>query len=120
MIKALDEADLILVEACLDKIKEEMKRLTWNKFQKNIETPFDNSGQEYVNSVFAVRSYDWNGANEMPNFEYKSLQINWYKYCGRGMYGVIDDADYNIGFFKTMIADCISSLKQIFEVANGR
>ena len=54
MIKALDESDLILVEACLDKIKEEMKRLTWNKFQKNIETPFDNSGQEYVNNVFAV------------------------------------------------------------------
>ena len=119
MIKTLDETDLIMVEAHLDKIRKEMERLLWNKHQKEMRTPFDNTGEEYINNVFAVRAYDWDGDEKEPNFQYKSLKINWYKYCGRGMYGVIDEADYRIDFFKTMLVDCITSLRKDFGEING-
>ena len=99
--------DCWLIQATLNKIKEEMERIYWNHHQKEMETPFDNTGLNYQNNVFIVRAYDW-GGNVKPNFEYKDLKVWWYKYSNRGTYAecghVLTYDDLN-----QMIGECVNS-----------
>lgn len=104
----------LLMEAIMDKIENEMDRLYWNKYQKDMESPFQNTGAEYSNETFTVRAYNWNG-NDLPNFEYKDLKIWWYKHSHRGLCW-----EYNYGknvlpqaiYLADMLDDCIESFRK--------
>lgn len=83
------------ITALLESIESEMERQYWNKFQEEMEdSPFRNSGnvKGFDNGTFEVHAYDWcwdieESDKPKPfNFEYKDIQIYWYKYLGRGMY----------------------------------
>lgn len=77
-----------LIKAVLDAIDKELARCYWNKNQKNINSPFANTGKTYSNDFFTVRAYDWNDdENEeaKPNFESKLLKCWWYKHAHRGL-----------------------------------
>lgn len=52
----LDRKYIHLIRAVLDKIRKELDRLYWNKYQEEMDNPFDNTGGEYVNSTFQVHS----------------------------------------------------------------
>lgn len=103
-----------LIVAILEYIEKEMARQYWNAHQKEIDSPFRNTGATFSNDVFTVRAYNWDG-NYKPNFEYKGLKIYWYKYLGRGIELNYDDINYDdkgvtLEFLIKMLKDCKESL----------
>lgn len=111
-----DYANVKLVEAVLDAIRKEMDRLYYNKYQKEMNSPFDNTGETYKNSTFTVRAYYWGDDDDLtmlPNFEYKGLRVYWYKYSGRGT-EVLVDKPLTTKFLSRMLDDCIASMKNDF------
>lgn len=114
-MKQVDSKYYEFIDAVLRDIRRELDRLYWNKNQKQMDSPFDNTGApEYSNDTFKVRSYDWDMAEESedspPNFEYKTLKLWWYKYQGRGTY-VVADEDVTPEFIYQMYTDCMKALK---------
>ena len=112
-----DYDNVPVIRAALKDIRDEMDRLYWNKYQKQMESPFDNTGENYSNSVFTVRAYYW-GDNDnismLPNFEYKGLKVFWYKHAGRGL-EILVDKPLTISFVSEMITECYAALKNDFE-----
>ena len=107
-----DPGIVSLVEAALVLIDGEMRRTYWNKKQRELNSPFSNTGSSYSNPTFTVRAYEWDEEAEWkPNFEYKGLKVEWYKYLGRGM---IVECDHEITarFLADMLNDCIQSLEK--------
>ena len=98
-----------LVISALKSIEESLDVYMWNKTQKNYNSPFGNTGNSFKNDIFEVNAYYWGTDEkeiEKPNFKYKSIEISWYKYLGRGMcipemtYEELDD----------MLNECLKSL----------
>lgn len=107
-----------LMNAVLIKIRKELDRLYWNRNQKEMESPFDNTGAEYSNDTFTVRAYNWNEDEEdiiaKPNFEWGPIRVYWYKHEGRGntIYAKIGYDDPAI--YSHMLNKCIEALKKDF------
>lgn len=113
-----------LIRAALNEIENQMARLYWNKYQKEMESsPFKNTGAEYSNDTFTVRAYNWNDENDvLPNFEYKDLKIYWYKHSQRGLqwyYNCSKNALPSSAFLEDMLEDCIESLERYFDTRPG-
>ena len=92
--------------------------MLWNKHQKAVSTPFENSGEEYISDIFQVRAYDWGeDGNNKPNFHYEKdgivLDVYWYKYFGRGMEAKCN-TDLTVELLADMINDCIKALRKEF------
>ena len=99
------------IEAFLNTIKEFLNIKMWNKYQKEYDSPFDNTGNSYKNDTFEVEAYSWNDDCEQPyNFKYKDIEISWYKYLGRDM--TINKKVTPDEAIK-MFDDCINSLQNI-------
>ena len=74
-----------LVKAILNEIRRELDREYWNANQKEMESPFENSGaDDFSTDYFTIRSYNWD-ENIKPNFETKDIKIWWYKHSNRGL-----------------------------------
>lgn len=72
------------VEALLWEINREMERVHWNVFQKEMDSPFLNTGGKYSNHTFEVNAYSWSDDDEDEvNFRYRDVEISWYKHLGR-------------------------------------
>lgn len=103
-----DDARFIM--AALNQIKTELDRVYFNKYQKEMPSPFENTGVSYDNNVFSVHAYDWDD-NERPNFIYKDLKVWWYKHVDRGTYAEcghkLTAEDVN-----QMIIECCTSIKE--------
>lgn len=100
--------DTWLIRDALGIIKEELDKVNFNKHQKEMPSPFDNTGISYKNNVFSVCAYNWND-NERPNFVYKDLKVWWYKEYERGTYAECGH-ELNIDDIHTMIQDCCKSI----------
>jgi len=104
-----------LMNAVLRKIRSELDRLYWNKYQREMHSPFDNTGAEYSNESFSVRAYNWNDDDEeLPNFEWGPIRVYWYKREGRGnivytKIGYDDPAIYGL-----MLEKCLDALYKDF------
>ena len=117
----LDPKYTKLVVGALDLIREELDRLYWNKYHKEMNSPFDNSGETYSNDTFTVKAYDWgNNNDDSPNFNYKNiLHVYWYKYAGRGVIAYINEAyDFNIDLLADIVNDCIEAMRKDFGEEN--
>jgi hypothetical protein len=58
-----------LVIAALDLINRELCRIQWNIHQKEYDSPFHNTGNQFECDTFEVNAYDW-GDDEQPyNFK---------------------------------------------------
>lgn len=105
-----------VIEAILWSIDSELRRCYWNKYQKEINSPFLNTGESYSNDVFTVRSYYW-GNNDatykLPNFQYKDLKVYWYKHLGRGT-EVVYNKEITIDFIAQMQAECMFAIERDF------
>lgn len=112
--------NVVLFQAILDYIRKEMNRLYWNKYQQEMESPFDNTGAAYENDTFSVMAYYWGDDDELidkPNFKYKDIEISWYKHSNRGM---VVKAPHPITYedLVIMVNDCIDSLRRDFNDSN--
>ena len=107
--------NILLIEAALSSIRCEMDRLYWNKNQKEMSSPFDNTGNTYHNDVFTVRAYDWqereDDADAEPNFEYADLKVYWYKYLGRGTHARCPH-EITADFLEKMIKECFEAMRE--------
>ena len=112
----LDRKYCRLVEACLRKIEEEMERLYWNMNQRELDSPFRNTGAEYKDGTFYVSAYKWTDDDDedeyiAPNFIYKGLKVWWYKNLGRDLHAECDK-EITVGFLAEMIEDCFKSMRE--------
>lgn len=101
-----------LIRAVLDAIRKEMDRLYWNKYQKVMDSPFDNTGEAYKNETFSVSAYDWDDDSE-PNFTYKGFEVYWYKHSNRCVCAWCD-CHITTKYLSKMLNDCIESLRKDF------
>lgn len=75
------------VTALLSYLDSELCRVMWNIHQKDYESPFQNTGNDFKTDVFEVRAYYWGDDEEeeiKPNFKCGKVEISWYKWYGRG------------------------------------
>lgn len=113
-MKLVEEKYIPLIKSIIDEIRYELDRLYWNKYQTDMDSPFDNTGNEYTNDVFIVRAYDWGDNDyELPNFQYPGINIYWYKYSCRGLTAYTDD-DLTLDYLTNMLNDCIAALRKDF------
>lgn len=116
----MSEGRKLLLEAALLRIKDEMDRLYWNKNQFEMNSPFDNTGEEYSDDTFSVRAYCWDEDSEnaaLPNFVYKELECSWYKHSTRGFswrYKGEREAYVPAEFLEQMLEDCYKSMRLYF------
>jgi len=74
------------VRAALSLIKERLDIAMWNSTQKEYDSPFGNTGNNFSNETFEVAAYNWNEEEDQAyNFKWRDYKIRWYKYFGRGM-----------------------------------
>ena len=105
-----------VVEAALHTIDNEMRRLHWNARQKELESPFSNTGNSFQTDVFSVEAYNWNEADHWWNFKYKNLEAGWYKHLGRGFeYKMVNGEELTLEFLEVMIADCCKSIELYYK-----
>lgn len=111
----------LLIQAVLDRIRKEMDRLYWNKNQKEMESPFDNTGQVYSDETFEVRAYYWGDdelQHSLPNFVYKDFKCYWYKHSNRGLSWYYKGEHYgkvSTKFLNKMLNDCFKSMNKYFK-----
>lgn len=82
-----DEYENIVV-AAMDRIRRELDRVYWNRNNKEMSSPFENTGNSYSNDTFVVRAYQWD-ENVLPNFDSEKLKVFWYKHSSRGVYALV-------------------------------
>lgn len=72
------------VIALLMELNRQLSRVMWNTTQQHFDSPFENTVNEFKNSVFEVQAYNWNGdVVQKYNFKCDNIEISWYKYLGR-------------------------------------
>ena len=114
MIRSTNHMDV--VNSCLQQIEHELRRCFWNKHQDEMNSPFRNTGAQYFNDVFTVRSYDWGDSerDDLPNFDYQGkFRVWWYKHVGRGMIWECDQV-LTLEFLDKMMSDCLKSIEADF------
>lgn len=111
-MKVLNNKECDVVTAALLYIDQELRRCYWNKYQEEMDSPFDNTGRLYDNGTFLARAYYWSGDNG-DNFVYykDNIHVDWYKHCGRGMYVEVPD-DWTMEKLPDMLADCLESVRR--------
>ena len=114
-MRVLKEKERHVVVAVLDAIDRELRRCYWNANQKEMESPFDNTGTSYKNRAFSVRAYDWISDNG-DNFVYPAhdLHVDWYKRLHRGVYVEVAD-DWTMDMLADMLDDCVAAIREDFE-----
>ena len=100
-----------LIVAVLDRIRREMDRVYWNKNQKEMISPFDNTSATYENDVFVVRAYNWD-ENTMPNFDSENIKVYWYKYSGRGVSVLVKPGINVLPAINEMLNDAIECIRK--------
>lgn len=96
--------------ALLDTIRQKLDIVMWNKYHKEYDNPFENSGNSFKNNVFEVQAYSWDDeVHQEYNFKCGDVEISWYKYLGRDT--TIND-DYEEKYIIEMFNKCMESLRQ--------
>ena len=117
-MKPVPDRYIPLIQSILNRIHREMDRLYWNKYQKEMSSPFDNTGEEYYNDTFIVRAYYWgDDESNLPNFEYPGFEAYWYKHSSRGL-TVYSENDLTLEFLTNMLNDCMIALRKDFGEAD--
>jgi hypothetical protein len=105
-----------ILQAALLMISKEWDRVMWNINQKEMDSPFSNTGARWECDTFKLEAYSWNDEYEQPyNFKYKDIEVSWYKYFGRGM-SVNKEVAYDE--VQKMIVDCLNALRKYEQERN--
>ena len=117
--KHLNEEDTAVVVSVFRDIQRELLRCYWNKNQKEMDSPFKNTGNYYSCKTFLVQAYTWDEDNN-NNFVYvdkenpeRSLIAYWYKYLGRGDYIQVPES-WEMSNLSEMMNKCIKAIREDF------
>lgn len=106
-----------LLIAVLNSIRKEIDRCYWNANQKEMVSPFDNTGAvDFQTPYFIVRSYSWREeGNDKPNFETANIQVFWYKHSNRGVSATIlsERTDY-AELITEVLNNSLDSIAQVY------
>ena len=102
------------VVALLRDIDREMERVHWNVFQKEMDSPFENTGSRYMGKSLKVKAYSWGDDDPIEwNFKFGDIEVSWYKHLGRGTRINIDPKSKH---FKEMMLEmyntCIEEVRE--------
>lgn len=99
--------------ALLQNLDYELGIAMWNVYQKAYDSPFMNTGNEFIGKNFEVHAYNWNEDVEQKyNFKCGDVEISWYKYLGRGTtINNIYDTDYIIQMYNM----CLEEIRSLDE-----
>lgn len=99
--------------ALLQSLDYELGIAMWNVYQKEYDSPFMNTGNEFIGKNFEVHAYNWNEDVEQEyNFKCGDIEISWYKYLGRGTtINNIYDTDYIIQMYNM----CLEEIRSLDE-----
>ena len=111
--EAVDVKYEYMLRAMLNIIESEMTRLYWNQNQKEIISPFSNSGELFQNEYVTIRAYNWD-ENELPNFDTDQLKIFWYKHSNRGVYALLMPNGNVDEILVNVLNNTIQSLKETY------
>lgn len=89
--------------ALLKGIMDEIERVYWNRNQ----IKWDEYNNPNIPNII-WNSYDWNQESKAPNFQYKDVCFNWYKYPGRGM---STNKNWSGSKWKIWFDDCIHNIQ---------
>lgn len=108
-----------LIMAILDRIKIKLDGCYWNKNQREMNSPFENTGASYSNDFFTVRAYNWNEEDDQkPNFESELLTCWWYKHSHRGLSYRLDfdpaSKDDHLEQLNSFLNECLNSIERDF------
>lgn len=120
-IRITDKNKELLVRAMLLYINKELEVNYWNKYQKQIDSPFENTGNSYSNDYMKVTAYSWEldeEKEEEPNFEVEHMQLFWYKHCFRGLEIYVEPGYDSTDAIVDILEKCIVSIKKDFEKTN--
>ena len=117
--RVLNQQDTKVVVAVLREIERELLRCYWNKNQREMESPFWNTGNSYSCGAFSVRAYSWDDDNG-KNFVYtdrhlfpSSLIAEWYKHLGRGDYVEVPES-WKMEYLADMLENCKEAIRKDF------
>lgn len=111
-----------IVGAILGTIENELCRVWWNKHQKEMLSPFRNTGNSFKNDTFAVYAHDWNenfDSQQKPNFVWKNVRVYWYKHFRRGLEVYSSGDDITLDTLADMLNECLASLKENQNESDG-
>jgi hypothetical protein len=98
------------IVALLEKIENKLDIVMHNKYGKEYDSPFRNSGNSYKNKVFEVQAYSWDDeVHQEYNFKCGDVEISWYKYLCRDT--TIND-NYEEKYIIEIFNKCIESLNK--------
>jgi len=108
----------IIWHAALSFLDEELRRVMWNIYQEEYDSPFVNTGASFNGcKEFLVNAYSWDSEEEQPfNFKWRDIEISWYKYLGRGMSSNIP---LTAELASEMLEDCIRAVEE-FELRHEK
>lgn len=103
-----------LLIAALDAIGGEIWRVT-NNCMPHTKNPMGNTGDKFTCDAFTAEAYDWKdefGEEERDtpqvNFRWRDLEVEWYKYLGRGTY---TNRPIKPDEIAEMLNDCLAALR---------
>jgi len=101
----------VIWEAALAYLDSELSRVMWNIHQKEYSSPFANTGISFEEcDVFSIYAYSWDFESEQEyNFKWRDIEINWYKYLGRGM---STNALLTAELAAEMLEDCLAAVEE--------
>ena len=73
-----------IVLAALNLIEDRLDSAMWNITQKEYNSPFQNTGNNFDSEIFSVHAYSWSDEIQPWNFKYGDFEASWYKCLGRG------------------------------------
>lgn len=118
-IKVEDPNLILMTQASLDYIRKELNRHYWNKNQKEMVSPFDNTGESYTNNYMTVRAYYWGDEEDeiaKPNFEAGHMQVHWYKHSNRGVSVYFEEGYESYEELAKTTENCLKSIELDFNV----
>ncbi|MBM1556700.1 hypothetical protein JQV19_08570 [Sulfitobacter mediterraneus] len=99
-----------IMDAALQYIGYELRRVFWNIRQQDTPDPFGNTGGEYNSDVFSVHAYSWGDDDQPWNFKFGEVEISWYKYMGRGMSA---NMEITPEMASDILVKCLSHLRKL-------
>lgn len=97
--------------ALLRDLDRTLQIVMYNMTQQPYDSPFENTGNSFICDVFEVHAYSWDDDTEQSfNFKYQDIEINWYKYLGRG---TTINGIYNSEKIIEMYNKCLSKILEM-------
>jgi len=109
-----------LAIAALRALADEIERVEWNRTQEDYSAPTNNSGSHFKTDKFEMNAYCWCDGDAHPkgcppNFKWRDVVINWYKYLGRG---TSSNTELTPELINTMLEDCLESVQKLDKVTD--